>query len=119
MKIYENGNGIDFTKLVHAFLAFLRKDKPSQIAIADTQNAQDALYFLLRYEFQVTFPYMRSAMKTYTVRLSDGTVGQINSANAPKAGYEMTITLQDKYGNPVEVTGVVEDVLEEKATSQT
>jgi len=57
---------------------------------------------------------MRSAMKNYTVRLSDGTVGQITSANAPKAGYEMTITLHDKNGNPVEVTGVVVDVLEEQ-----
>jgi hypothetical protein len=58
---------------------------------------------------------MRSAMKIYTVRLRDGTVGQITSINAPNTGYEMTITVHDAHGSLTKVTGVVEDVLEEKA----
>ena len=59
---------------------------------------------------------MRGTMKIYTVRLCDGTVGQVISTNAPKTGYEMTITLQDENGSRTEATGVVEEVLGEKAT---
>jgi len=54
-------------------------------------------------------------MTTYTVLLSDGTVGKITSANPPYTGYEMTVTLRDENGNPLEVTGVVEEILEKKA----
>ena len=54
-------------------------------------------------------------MQTYTVLLSDGTVGQVTSANAPKLGYEMTITIRDENGNVIEVSGVVEKILSEKA----
>jgi len=54
-------------------------------------------------------------MNTYTVLLKDGTVGKITSVNPPFTGYEMTVTLSDENGNPIEVTGVVEEILDKKA----
>jgi len=52
------------------------------------------------------------------VKLSDGTVGQVISANAPVVGHEMTISSHDDNGSPSTVTGVVEDVLEESSSGQ-
>ena len=57
-------------------------------------------------------------MHTYTVRLSDGTVGQVTSANPPRVGYEMTITLIDENGNHIPITGIVEEILGTKAPWQ-
>ena len=54
-------------------------------------------------------------MNTYTVLLSDGSVGHVTSANAPKLGYEMTVTVQDENEQPTRVTGVVKKILKEKA----
>ena len=53
-------------------------------------------------------------MNTYTVLLNDGSVGHVTSANAPRPGYEMSVTVYDKYGEASIVTGVVKDILEEK-----
>jgi hypothetical protein len=39
-------------------------------------------------------------------------VGNVTSANAPKLGYEMTITVRKENGDPVTATGVVEEILE-------
>ena len=55
-----------------------------------------------------------NVVNTYTVLLSDGSVGQVTSANAPKIGYEMTVALSDESGNPIMATGVVKKILEEK-----
>jgi len=52
------------------------------------------------------------------VRLSDGTVGEVISVNAPVVGHEMTISSHDDSGNPITVTGVVEDVLEAETSKQ-
>jgi len=57
-------------------------------------------------------------MNTYTVKLRDGTVGQVTSANAPRVGYEMTITAIDENQNHIPVTGVVEEILKKKAPWQ-
>ena len=53
-------------------------------------------------------------MNTYTVLLDDGTIGQVTSANAPRIGYEMTVSLSDKNGAPMKATGVIKKILEEK-----
>ena len=58
--------------------------------------------------------HMAKGMVTYKIRLRDGKVGFVTSANAPKLGYGMTITLRDESGNTTAVAGVVEEILEEK-----
>lgn len=60
----------------------------------------------------------KSPMNTYTVLLRNGTIGHVVSANAPFIGYEMTVTLRDENGNHIPVTGIVEKILEEKASWQ-
>ena len=60
--------------------------------------------------------YMKSGMSTYTVRLKDGTVGYVTSANAPNLGYEMTVTFKDASGKQATATGVVDAILDAKAT---
>jgi len=55
---------------------------------------------------------MAKGMVTYTVRLDDGTVGYVTSANAPQIGYKMTVTLRDENGGQASATGVVEEILE-------
>jgi len=54
-------------------------------------------------------------MKTYIVLLSDGKVGYVTSANAPKLGYEMTVTLHDENGERTTATGVIKEILEERS----
>lgn len=43
------------------------------------------------------------------VLLKDGTVGKTNSATV---GERVTVSLHDENGNPIEVNGVVEEILE-------
>jgi hypothetical protein len=45
-----------------------------------------------------------------TVLLTDGTTGQVASA---KVGDKVTVSLHDENGMPIEVTGVVEEILED------
>jgi len=50
----------------------------------------------------------------YTVRLGDDTVGEMEHDNIEDAmGDEVTVSLRDENGNPVEVDGILEEVLEE------
>jgi hypothetical protein len=58
---------------------------------------------------------MKKGMVTYTVKLRDGTVGYVTSANEPKLGYEMPVTLRDETGNVTTATGIVDEILEAKA----
>jgi hypothetical protein len=57
-------------------------------------------------------------MTIYTVLLTDGTVGQIDDATLdgqhPSAfiGEEVLVKLNDENGNPIEVRGVLAEVLE-------
>ena len=54
-------------------------------------------------------------MNKYTVLLDDGTEGYVTSANAPKLGYEMTVTVYDESGEPGKATGVIRKILTEKS----
>ena len=53
---------------------------------------------------------MTKNMTTYAVRLHDGTVGYVTSRNAPKLGYEMTVTVRRANGESAVATGLVEEV---------
>jgi hypothetical protein len=55
------------------------------------------------------------AVNTYTVLLNCGTIGQVTSANAPKLGYEMTVTIRDENGDSGKATGVIKKILEVSA----
>lgn len=44
------------------------------------------------------------------VLLKDGTVGRVDSA---KVGDKVTVSLQDENGLPIEVIGIVEEILED------
>lgn len=44
-----------------------------------------------------------------TVLLKDGTVGKVDAA---KVGDEVTVSLHDENGMPIEVSGIVEEILE-------
>jgi len=57
-------------------------------------------------------------MNTYLIKLQDGTVGKVISANSPVVGHEMTITSHDDFGQPILVTGIVEDVLEDEQDTE-
>jgi hypothetical protein len=57
---------------------------------------------------------MRKGMVTYTVRLHDGTIGRVTSANTPLIGYEMTVSVEDNSGEQSTATGVVVEILEKK-----
>jgi len=58
---------------------------------------------------------MKKGMVTYTVKLQDGTIGRVVSANAPQLGYEMTLAVEDESGKQTTATGVVDEILETKA----
>lgn len=45
-----------------------------------------------------------------TVLLKDGTVGQVGYA---EIGDEVTISLHDENGMPIQVTGIVDEILDE------
>jgi len=55
-------------------------------------------------------------MNKYIIQLKGGKVGWVVSANPPIVGHEMTVTLQDENGNHIPITGVVEAILETKAS---
>jgi hypothetical protein len=44
-----------------------------------------------------------------TVLLTDGTVGKIKSA---EVGQNVTVLLNDENGNQIEVSGIIEEILE-------
>lgn len=45
-----------------------------------------------------------------TVLLKDGTTGKVDNA---KIGDEVTVSLHDENGMPIQVTGTVEEILED------
>ena len=53
-------------------------------------------------------------MKTYSVLLIGDTVGDMRQERAPEVGDHVTVSLHDENGMPIKVTGVVEEVLEER-----
>jgi uncharacterized protein YwbE len=57
---------------------------------------------------------MRKGMVTFTVRLHDGTIGRVTSANTPLVGYAMTVTVEDDSREQSTATGVVTEILEKK-----
>jgi hypothetical protein len=61
---------------------------------------------------------MKQGMVTYTIQLGDGSIGYVTSANEPKLGYEMTITVRDENGNDIQVTNIVDKVIKVKAPWQ-
>ena len=51
-------------------------------------------------------------MTTYTILLTDGTVGTISADKEPEYGATVTVELQDVDGNFIQKIGKVEEILE-------
>ena len=51
-------------------------------------------------------------MTTYTVLLTDGTVGTMSADEVPEYGATVTVELQDIDGNFIKKIGKVEEILE-------
>jgi len=51
-------------------------------------------------------------MTTYTILLTDGTVGTLTTDKEPEYGATVTVELQDVNGDPIEKIGKVEEILE-------
>jgi len=49
----------------------------------------------------------------YTIRLHDNTVGSMDSSTVPVIGNTVTVALHDENGMPINVTGIVAEILRE------
>lgn len=51
-------------------------------------------------------------MRTYTILLKDGTIGNIKTSKEIVEGQKITVDLCDENGNEIQVTGKIEEILE-------